>query len=141
MTRALEDFRDDDPITLSEASEIVLRGAVTVSTLRAEIRRGNLVVERIGKNLFTTPADIREMRRRCRVQQSRPASISEKTNRQKMAPTDTSGSSATATGTRELDLLKQSVNALKNGSLSTSSKSTRRSQPKVADPIPFPSRK
>lgn len=136
MTRALADFRDDDPITLSEASEIVLRGAVTVSTLRAEIRRGNLVVERIGKNLFTTPADIREMRKRCRVQQSRPASISEKTK-----AADTSGSSATATGTRELDLLKQSVNALKNGSLSTSSKSTRRSQHKAVDPIPFPSRK
>lgn len=134
--RALADFRDDDPITLSEASEIVLRGAVTVSTLRAEIRRGNLVVEKIGKNLFTTPADIREMRKRCRVQQSRPASISEK-----ISTADTSGSSATATGTDELAALRASVNSLKNGSLSTSSKSTRRSQPKVADPIPFPSRK
>lgn len=66
MTRALADLLDTDPITLTEASEVVLRGAVSVSTLRAEVKRGNLTVERIGKNLFTTPAYIREMRERCR---------------------------------------------------------------------------
>lgn len=136
MTRVLADLCDDDPITLSEASEVVLRGAVTVSTLRAEIKRGNLAVERIGKNLFTTPAYIREMRERCRVQQSRPASTSAKT-----AKAEKSGSSATGTGTPELASLKQSVALLKNGSLNTSSKSTRRNQRKVADLIPYPSRK
>ncbi len=62
--RRLQDIQDDDPITLSEASEIVLRGAVSVATLRAEIRRGNLAVERIGKNLFTTRAYIKQMRAR-----------------------------------------------------------------------------
>jgi hypothetical protein len=68
MTRKREDILDDDPITLKEASEVLLRGIVSVSALRSEVRRGNLIVERIGKNLFTTPAHIREMRRRCRVQ-------------------------------------------------------------------------
>lgn len=71
--RSLAELLDDDPITLAEASEIVLRGAVTVSTLRAEVRRGTLTVERIGKNLFTTRAYIREMRERCRITSPRAA--------------------------------------------------------------------
>jgi len=54
------DLIDTDPITLSEASRVVLRGVVSVSALRSEVRRGNLAVERIGKNLYTTPAAIRE---------------------------------------------------------------------------------
>lgn len=136
MTRVLADLRDDDPITLAEASELVLRGAVTVSTLRAEVRRGNLAVERIGKNLFTTPAYIREMRERCRVQQSRRDSTSGRTSE-----ATTSGSSATGTATDELAILNANVKALKNGSLSTLRKSTHQSRSKAADPIPFPSRK
>lgn len=135
MSRALADLLDDDPITLTEASEVVLRGAVTVSTLRAEVRRGNLSVERIGKNLFTTPAYIKEMRERCRVQPSRPDSTSEKTE------ANPSGSSATATATDELAALRATAQALKNGSLTTSPKSTRRGPQKAASPIPFPSRK
>ena len=55
MSRALEAIAADDPITLAEASDVVLRGAVSEQTLRAEARRGNLEVERLGKNLFTTP--------------------------------------------------------------------------------------
>jgi hypothetical protein len=43
---------------------------VTVSALLAEVKRGNLAVVKIGKDLFTTPAAIREMREKCRV---RPA--------------------------------------------------------------------
>lgn len=72
MTRA--DLLETDPITLLEASRVVLRGVVSVSALRAEIKRGNLMVERIGKNIFTTPAAIREMRTKCRVQPQKPGS-------------------------------------------------------------------
>jgi hypothetical protein len=70
LTRAesLAALGDTDPITLAEASKVLLRGVVSVSALRSEIRRGNLAVEKIGKNLFTTPAAIRDMRKRCRVQ-------------------------------------------------------------------------
>ena len=136
MTRAAEDLSDDDPITLAEASELVLRGAITVSTLRAEIRRGNLAVERIVKNIFTTRADIREMRKRCRVQQSRQDSISGRTS-----AVDSSGSSATGTATDELAVLKATAKALKNGSLNTLPKSTKHDPRKAVDPIPFPSRK
>lgn len=67
MQREACDLLDTDPITLTEASKVLLRGIVSVSALRAEIRRGNLAVERIGKNLYTTPEAIREMRIKCRV--------------------------------------------------------------------------
>ena len=46
MTRKREDILDDDPMTLKEASEVLLRGIVSVSALRSESRRGNLIVER-----------------------------------------------------------------------------------------------
>ncbi|MEW9808721.1 hypothetical protein [Mesorhizobium marinum] len=73
----LAELRDTDPITLTEASRVVLRGIVTVSALRSEIKRGNLAAEKIGKNLFTTPAAIREMRANCRVKPS-PYTISDR---------------------------------------------------------------
>lgn len=133
MSRA--DLMDDDPITLAEASEIVLRGKVTVSALRAEINRGNLMVERIGKNLFTTPAAIRKMREKCRVMPSRQDYTSEKTK------LEASGSSGMPAKTDELAALKASVTALKSGSLSTLRKSTPRDQQSAASPIPFPLRK
>lgn len=135
MTRAALDLLDTDPITLREASAL-LRGKVTESALRAEIKRGNLAVERIGKNLFTTPAAIREMREKCRVMPNPRDSTSEKT-----APAAGSGSSATGERTSELTALKASVNALKQGSLSTLRKSTPRDRQGEANPIPFPSRK
>jgi hypothetical protein len=67
MRGTREELRDTDPITLAEASKLLLRGIVSVSALRAEIKRGNFASEKIGKNLFTTPAAIREMREKCRV--------------------------------------------------------------------------
>ena len=134
--RALAAIADDDPITLAEASEVVLKGACSEQTLRAAARRGNLQTERLGKNLFTTPAYIRAWRKECRVQQSRPASISERTS-----GVAGSGSSATATATDELAVLKKTAAALKNGSLSTSRKSTQRDQGAAAKVMQFPSPK
>jgi hypothetical protein len=131
MTRP--ELLDTDPITLGDASHVVLRGIVSVSALRAEINRGNLVAFRIGKNTFTTPAAVREMMEKCRVKPSLPASISDQTT----AP----GSSATVDATSELAALKASVSALKSGSLSTLRKNTSRGPQKAASPIPFPSRK
>jgi hypothetical protein len=48
----------DDPfaLTLKDAAE---RYGFTVATLRAEADRGRLALYRIGKRLYTTPADIR----------------------------------------------------------------------------------
>lgn len=134
--RALpNEFMDNDPITLTEASRVVLRGIVSVSALRAEIKRGNLAVERIGKNLYTTPVAIREMREKCRVMPNHHDSTSAKTEK------TASGSSGTTGKTGELAALKASVNALKSNSLSTLRKSTPRDRHRGADPIPFPSQK
>lgn len=55
---------DEDPITLKRAAE---QFGFTVSTLRAEADRGRLNIYRIGKKLYTTPADVRRMVASCRV--------------------------------------------------------------------------
>ena len=130
MTRA--DLIDTDPITIGEASRL-LRGIVSESALRSEIRKGNLIAYRIGKNLFTTPQAIREMRDKCRVMPNRPDSTSEKT----IEP----GSSATATKTDALAALKAIEQGLKNGSLSTLRKSTPADRQGAGKVTPFPSRK
>ncbi len=131
MSRA--DLIDTDPITLAEASKLVLRGVISVSALRAEMNRGNLVAMKVGKNLFTTPAAIREMMEKCRVQPVRPASIS--------APTTAPGSSATKDIASEQAALKATVAALRSGSLSTLHKSTRRGQQPAANLVQFRSGK
>ena len=132
MSRALADLIDTDPITLGEASDL-LRGIVTVAALRAEVKRGNLAVERIGKNLFTTPAAIREMREKCRVKPSLPASIS--------APTTEPGSSEIGNIANERAALKATAAALRSGSLSTLRKNTQRGRQSGENLVPFPSGK
>ena len=131
MTRA--DLLDTDPITLTEASKLVLRGVISVSALRAEMNRGNLAAMKVGKNLFTTPAAIREMMEKCRVQPARHASIS--------AQTTEPGSSATKDTASEQAALKATVAALRSGSLSTLRKSTRRGQQPAENLVQFPSGK
>lgn len=131
MTRA--DLLDTDPITLKTASEVILCGIVSVSALRAEIRRRNLAAYKVGKNLFTTPRDIREMMEKCRVSPPRPASISDQTTEP--------GSSETEARILELAALTASVAMLKSGSLSTLRKNTPPDRPKAGSPIPFPSRR
>lgn len=130
MTRA--DLIDTDPITIGEASRL-LRGIVSESALRSEIRKGNLIAYRIGKNLFTTPAALNEMREKCRVQQNRPDSTSEKTTEP--------GSSATAIVTDARAAMRATATALKNGSLSTLHKSTPTGRQGAGKVTPFPSRK
>jgi hypothetical protein len=130
--RQLSAIAEDDPITLAEASEVVLKGAVGEQALRNAARNGNLQVERLGKNLFTTAAYIKAWRNQCRVQQSRPDSISAKTR-----AVGGSGSSVTATATDEQAVLKGIAKALKNGSLNTSRKSTRLDQGEAGVVTPF----
>ena len=61
-------MNDDTPIPLAEACRIAFNGAIGPDTLRAEARRGRLVIERIGRRDFVTLAAIREMRRLCQLQ-------------------------------------------------------------------------
>lgn len=128
--RTLADLLDADPITLQEASDL-LRGVVGVKALRAERDRGNLVTYKIGKNLFTTWGDIKEMMKRCRENPAHRGSTSDQTIER--------GSSETADATAELDALNLILGKLKNGSLSTSQKSTLDKRLRAASPILFPS--
>lgn len=57
--------RDNDTITLKDAARHYGFG---VHTLRAEADRGRLAIYKIGKRLYTTPADIRDMVEKCRVE-------------------------------------------------------------------------
>lgn len=57
-----------DPMSLSEAADVLLRGLVTKSTLRAAAARGELATERLGRRIVTTPAYIEAWRAKCREQ-------------------------------------------------------------------------
>jgi hypothetical protein len=52
---------DGDPITLADACESVFGGKIKPATLRAVAQRGNLMIFRIGRRDFTTPALVRDM--------------------------------------------------------------------------------
>jgi hypothetical protein len=60
------DLTDQDPIPLKDAAD---QFGFSLSTLRAEAGRGRLTIYKIGKRLYTSPADIREMVKQCRVEQ------------------------------------------------------------------------
>src|SRR5262245_59634401 len=64
-----------EPVPLSKAVRIWFpHGGVTVSTLRGEIYKGRLEVERIGGKIFVTGEAIEAMRNRCRDQPKVPIS-------------------------------------------------------------------
>ena len=69
-----EDLLPNSPISLDEAAAICLRGLISASTLRAAAERGDLAIERLGRRIVTTPADIEVWRKRCRDQKE-PGSI------------------------------------------------------------------
>lgn len=66
MPRTAADFEPDAPLSLQEAADVLLRGLVKAATLRAAASRGELVVEKLGKRIVTTPADIERWRQSCR---------------------------------------------------------------------------
>jgi hypothetical protein len=66
MTRSSDEVGPNDPLTLRQAAETLLRGLVKASTLRAAAARGELTVERLGRTLVTTPAYVEQWRERQR---------------------------------------------------------------------------
>jgi len=102
---------DHDTITLADAAQ---HFGYTVETLRAEHRRGRLALYRIGKRLYTTPADIREMVQACRVEQKAPASI----------VTRRAASTRYETERASFDSAQQALLKLRNNSRNTSRPST-----------------
>lgn len=109
---------DDDPITLDDACKTFLAGTATPATLRAEHRRGNLEVYRIGKRDYTTLRDLREMQRKCRVAHRGRVSIS--------THDEGNGSSETDKLSSALVALSQTTKALKSSSQNTSGRNTNR---------------
>jgi hypothetical protein len=61
--------QDGDTITLKDAAK---HFGFSVYTLRTEADRGRLAIYKIGKRFYTTPADVKEMVRLCRVDQKAP---------------------------------------------------------------------
>jgi hypothetical protein len=107
---------DDFPMTLDQACKLEFGGAIKPGTLKAEHRRGNLVLERIGNKDFVTRIAIREMRRKCQVDQSERArdfGFSQSARIATAASRPHGGSSVTATQSAALDALKVSVAGLK----------------------------
>lgn len=109
--------REAMPITLRDAAQ---HFGFTVSTLRAEAGRGRLAIYKIGKRLYTTPADIREMVNQCRVEQ--------KGRDFTLIRGEDSGSSGTDRASSALAAARETVLRLKNSSHSTLATSTSRSR-------------
>ena len=71
-------MNDTDPVTLKEACDIVFRGTVKPSTLKAEADRGNLPIAKIGKRWFVRIGDVRQLFDRCRAEPKGQGYISTK---------------------------------------------------------------
>lgn len=99
---------DDDTITLRDAAS---HFGFSVWTLRSEAGRGRLAIYKIGKRYYTTPADVKEMVRLCRVDQKAPDSISIRAA--------ANGSSETERVSSALAAAKETALKLKNSSRST----------------------
>jgi hypothetical protein len=106
------ELAEDDPVTLTEACDIVFRGTITHASLKAEIQRGNLATFKIGRTIFTTLRDIKEMQKKCRVIRKVPASTS--------TGNVDNGPSGTEVPSAALAALNQTVKALKSGLPNTS---------------------
>ncbi|XWN29701.1 MAG: helix-turn-helix domain-containing protein [Devosia sp.] len=111
---------EDMPLTLKEAAELCLRGLVTERSLRDAARRGDLVVEKLGRSVCVTPAEIRRWRERCRSDVKVPDSGSS----QRTAESGLSTSLKTTDMSKARDAALTIFGAQSEPSPSTSRKST-----------------
>lgn len=111
---------DDVPIRLSDAVTMFFpAGALTLSALRTEARKGRLATVTIAGKQFVTRKAIMDMIELCRDQNSRPASPSDASR------TDAaSGSSEKDSGISAQDALRARLNAPVKRSQHTSGKGT-----------------
>lgn len=58
---------EDVPMTLEEACRVIFKDAITPATLKAEARRGNLVLHKIGRAYFVTLLELSAMWGKCCV--------------------------------------------------------------------------
>jgi hypothetical protein len=99
---------DDDTITLADAAK---HFGFSVYTLRTEADRGRLVIYKIGKRYYTTPADVKDMVQQCRVDQKVPDYTSIRAA--------VSGSSEMQRVSSALDAARETALKLKNSSRNT----------------------
>lgn len=101
-------IEDSDTITLKDAAQ---HFGFSVYTLRTEADNGRLVIYKIGKRYYTTPADIKEMVRQCRVDQ--------KAQDFTLTRTGSSGLSETERASSALAAARETALRLKNSSRNT----------------------
>lgn len=101
--------QDDDTITLKDAAS---HFGFSVWTLRSEAERGRLTIYKIGKRYYTTPADVKEMVRLCRVDQKAPASTSIRSAINSSSETERASSALAAARESALRLKNSSRNTL-----------------------------
>lgn len=130
--RALPDLTSvgpDTPLRLSVAARLAFPdGSMTVSGLRRERDKGNLVVERIAGKEYTTLRNIRHMRVKCQEQQRERASgfVQPATTSKAASPMKPSISSETGTGSKAQAAALMNMQRLKELYAPTSKRSTSR---------------
>ena len=102
-------IEDSDTITLKDAAQ---HFGFKVWTLRAEADRGRLTIYKIGKRYYTTPADVKEMVRLCRVDQKAPDFTLIKAARNLPSETERASSALAAASETALRLKNSSRNTL-----------------------------
>ncbi|WP_291406960.1 hypothetical protein [Devosia sp.] len=121
---------DDEPLTLAEACKVIFKGAISPDTLMAEASRGRLIMEKIGRRWFVTPAAIREMRKKCEVVQ--PAKARASGSNRGASETESlsrlSGSSETDRINTARDAARMKLRKLNDSLPTTSLKNTSRRQ-------------
>lgn len=107
---------DGDIITLKDAAQ---HFGLSVYALRKEASDGRLTIYKVGKRFYTTPGDIKEMIRQCRVEQKAPDSISIRSARNSSSETERL-SSAQAAASEIAQRLKSSSRTTLGASISLS---------------------
>jgi len=120
----------DTPLRLAVAASLAFPdGSMTASGLRREAARGRLVIERIAGNDYTTLADIKRMREKCRNQPRVPdcGSAASGATSEAALPILPCGTSVTTTDcSRAQDAASMIVEALNAASPTTSADATSR---------------
>lgn len=100
---------DADTITLKDAAR---HFGFSVYTLRTEADRGRLTIYKIGKRYYTTPADVKEMVRQCRVEQKGQGFTSIRSASSGLSETERASSALAAANETALRLKNSSRNTL-----------------------------
>ena len=119
---------EDQPVRLKDAAtKFFPDGSMTVSGLRRERDRGNLIVERIANKEYTTRRYVNDMRVKCRATPKEPVSGLNPRSETRMggSPGAPHGSLGTERTKSALDALRQTARGLNKPLRSTSPENTK----------------